>query len=60
MIAELIAPIDTPAHPIRLDAGFVQRLIDADLIGAERPAALQHQRDPVAAIGPPAGRDGTG
>ena len=42
-----------PAHPIRLDAGFVQRLIDTGLVGAERAAALQHQRDPVAAIGPP-------
>ena len=42
-----------PAHPIRLDACFVQRLIDTGLIGAERAAALQHQRDPVAAIGPP-------
>ena len=60
MIAELMAPIDTPAHPIRLDACFVQRLIDADLIGAERAAALQHQRDPVAAVRPPARRDGGG
>ena len=30
-------------HPVRLDAGLVQRLIDAGLVGAERPAALQHQ-----------------
>ena len=47
------------AHPVRLDARFVQRLIDAGLIGAERAAALQHQRDPVAAIRPPVGRDGS-
>ena len=31
--------------PVRLDAGFVQRLIDAGLIGAKRAAALQHQHD---------------
>ena len=31
--------------PVRLDAGLVQRLIDAGLIGAERAAALQHQHD---------------
>ena len=30
-------------HPVWLDAGFMQRLIDADLIGAERAATLQHQ-----------------
>ncbi len=30
-------------HPVGLDPGLVQRLIDADLIGAERAAALQHQ-----------------
>ncbi len=40
-------------HPVRLDAGFVQRLVDAGLIGAERAAALQHQRDAVASLGPP-------
>jgi hypothetical protein len=43
-----------PAHPIRLDAAFLQSLIDAGLVGAQRPAALQHQRNPVAAIRPPA------
>ena len=32
-------------HPVRLDAGLVQRLVDADLVGAERAAALQHQHD---------------
>jgi hypothetical protein len=31
--------------PVRLDAVLVQRLIDAGLIGAERPAALKHQDD---------------
>ncbi len=30
-------------HPVRLDAGFVQRLVDAQLIGAQGAAALQHQ-----------------
>ncbi len=29
--------------PVRLDAGLVQRLIDAGLIGAQRTAALQHE-----------------
>ena len=32
-------------HPIGLDAGLVQGLVDADLIGTERTAALQHQDD---------------
>src|SRR6185369_5675574 len=30
-------------HPIRLHARFVHSLVDAELVGAERPAALQHQ-----------------
>ena len=37
--------------PVGLDAGFVQRLIDADLIGAERAAALQHQDDLAFGVG---------
>ena len=32
-------------QPVGLDAGIVQRLIDAALIGAERAAALQHEHD---------------
>ena len=32
-------------HPVGLDAGLVQRLVDADLVGAERAAALQHEHD---------------
>jgi hypothetical protein len=44
----LIAPIETP------DIGLVQRLIDPRLIGAERAAALEHECDAVAALGPPA------
>jgi hypothetical protein len=32
-------------NPVRLDAGFMQRLVDAGLIGAKRAAALQHQHD---------------
>ena len=31
--------------PVGLDAGFVQRLVDAGLVGAQRAAALQHQHD---------------
>ena len=31
--------------PVRLDAGLMQRLVDAGLVGAERAAALQHQHD---------------
>ena len=57
MIAELMAPIETPRHPVRLDAGLVHRLIDAGLIGAERAAALQHQGDAVAAVRSPAPPD---
>ena len=30
-------------HPVGLDAGLVQRLVDADLVGAERAAALEDQ-----------------
>jgi hypothetical protein len=37
-------------HPVRLDAGFAQRLIDADLVGAERAAALQHEDDLAKAL----------
>ena len=37
-------------QPVRLDAGVVQRLIDAALIGAERASALQHEHD-LAVIG---------
>ena len=43
------ARIDRPDRsaddPVRLDAGFMQRLIDAGLVGAERTTALQHQDD---------------
>src|SRR3977135_2308078 len=31
--------------PVWLDARLVQRLVDADLVGAERAAALQHEDD---------------
>ena len=31
--------------PVGLDAGFVQRLVDAHLVGAECAAALQHEHD---------------
>ena len=40
-------------NPVRLNAGFVHRLIDAGLIGAERAAALQHKRNAVATFRPP-------
>ena len=30
-------------HPVRIDAGFMQRLVDADLVGAESAAALKNQ-----------------
>jgi hypothetical protein len=43
------AGIDRPDrgtdNPVRLDADFVQCLINAGLIGAERPTALEHQHD---------------
>ena len=31
--------------PVRLDAGLMQGLVDAGLIGAERAATLEHQHD---------------
>jgi hypothetical protein len=34
-----------PRHPGRLDAGFQQPFVDPGLVGAERAAALQHERD---------------
>ena len=30
-------------HPVGLDAGLVQRLVDADLVGTQRPATLEDQ-----------------
>jgi hypothetical protein len=32
-------------HPVRLNTGFVQRLVNADLVGSQSTAALQHQND---------------
>lgn len=32
-------------HPVRLNTGFVRRLINADLVGPQSTAALQHQKD---------------
>lgn len=32
-------------HPIGFNAGFVQRLIDAGLVGTQRTAALQYQHN---------------
>ena len=43
-------------HPVGLEPRLVQRLIDARLIGAERAAALEDQRDGVASGRPPGGR----
>ena len=39
----LIAPIDVPITQSGCNSGLVQRLVDADLIGAEGPAALQDE-----------------
>src|SRR5262245_24325140 len=36
--------------PVRLDRGFVQRLVNTDLIGAERAAALQDGHDPAVLV----------
>ncbi len=52
MMAELIAPIDTPHTQSRLHAVLMQGLIDARLIGAERAAALKHQSHAIASVGP--------
>ena len=43
MIALLMAPMEMPANQLGCDAGLVQALVNAGLVGAERPAALQHQ-----------------
>ncbi len=49
LIAGDQARVDRPDRgaddPVRLDAGFVQRLIDAGLIRAERTPTLEHQHD---------------
>src|SRR5690242_6697241 len=41
--AGIDGPNRGPDKPVRLDAGFVERLIDADLISAQSAAALQDQ-----------------
>ena len=43
-------------NPIGLDARFAHRLVNPGLIGAERAAALQNERDAIAALGAPAPR----
>ena len=43
MIAELTAPIETPAIQSRHLSRLRQRLVGAGLIGAERAAALQYE-----------------
>jgi hypothetical protein len=53
MIAELIAPIETPDTPVRLHASFMHGLIYAGLVGAKRSAAVKHERDAIAALRPP-------
>ena len=44
-VPALAMPLKLTAAPDELDAGFVQALVDAALVGPERAAALQHQRD---------------
>ena len=46
------------APPRELDARFMQGLIDAGLVSTERPASLQHKRDAVATLRPPARNSG--
>ena len=45
MMAALIAPMEMPGDPVRVQVGLGQRLVDAALVGAERAAALQEQGD---------------
>jgi hypothetical protein len=45
MMAALTAPIEIPATQSIIDPRSIERFEHADLIGAERAAALQHQRD---------------
>ena len=42
-------------QPVRLQPRLVHRLVDARLVGAERPAALQHERDAAEGAGGRAG-----
>ena len=39
-------------YPVRFESGFLKRLVDTRLIGAQRTAALQDERDPIATLGP--------
>jgi len=41
----LMAPIDVPMIQSGSISSFVQRLIDAGLVGTQRAAALQYQHD---------------
>ena len=47
MIAALMAPIETPTIEVGMKPVLGQRLINARLIGAERAAPLQQQRDAI-------------
>lgn len=41
----LITPIEVPITPSGCIQTSVQRLVDTDLVGAQRAPALQHQHD---------------
>ena len=58
MIAPLMAPIETPEIQSGSRPASCKGLVDARLVGAQRAAALQDERDPAATLGPrnPAGR----
>ena len=56
MIAELIAPMETPETQSGSTPASLHRLVHAGLIGAERAAALQNKRDAIAPLRTPASR----
>jgi hypothetical protein len=47
MIAELMAPMETPRHPIGLDVSLTQGLKHPRLIGTQRASALQNEGDAI-------------
>ena len=61
MIAALMAPIEMPGDPVRVQIRFGKGLVDAALVGAQRPAALKGQGDALEGQAPSAlGREDAG
>ena len=54
MIAALMAPIEMPGDPVRVQSRFGKGLVDTALVGAQRPAALKGQCDALEGRAPSA------